>query len=77
MRILRWIWWAGGLFFGLLCFGYAVAFAGYGLSLWVTKPEPDALLLTLAFLGAGVGAIEYSIKEAETLVSRPHRGDGT
>ena len=62
MTILRWIWWAGKPVFGAICFGYAIAFAGWGLSFW-SKPQPDALLTCLAFFGAAVQCFREAISE--------------
>lgn len=65
MKVIRFIWWVGGPLFGIICLGYAIAFAGWGLSFWATKPEPDAFLSTMAFLTAFVCAIDRAIEEVE------------
>jgi 4-amino-4-deoxy-L-arabinose transferase-like glycosyltransferase len=70
MKVFRGIWWLLGAGYSLLCFGYAVAFIGWGFSWW-NKPEPGTFLLILAFLGAGIDSVDRNIEELDAL-SRPH-----
>jgi len=61
VKTLRWIWWLGAPLYAVISAGYAIAFAGYSLSLWQTKPEPDSLMLMAAFMFAAAWAVGDAI----------------
>jgi len=63
MKALKWIWWLGAVFYGLISAGYAIGFAGYGLSLWQTKPDPDAFILAVAFMFSAAWAIVDAVED--------------
>jgi hypothetical protein len=54
------------LFCVLLYGGYAVAYAGWGLSLW-GQPEPGALILCGAFIAGALFFLREAVKDAEKL----------
>ena len=62
MKVLKWICWLGAPLYAAISGGYAIAFAGYGLSLWKTKPEPDSMMLAASFAFAAAWAINDAVR---------------
>ncbi len=56
----------GNFGFAILMFGYVIAFAGWGFSLWA-KPEPIASVLIAAFILGGAKAFNLSLDAMEEL----------